>query len=91
MDEKTKEMIREAGGGKSYYYCRQVGNRRIEIFFVGDNEPTSFELEAPEEEERKALSKMRMAELREIAADLGIQTRKMKKADLLASIEAFEI
>jgi hypothetical protein len=90
MDEKTKEIIREVGGGKPYYYCRQVGNRRIEIFFVGDDGPTSFELEAPEEEAGKPLVKMTMVELREIAADLGIKPRKMRKADLLAAIETYE-
>jgi len=98
MNEKeVTELIRKAGGGKSYYPPRVVG-KRIEVHFCGDYEPTIIEME-PRERQRdlrpltlaevpsaSKLQKQRVDYLRKMAANMGIDTKGLKKADLIDAI-----
>ena len=97
MDKKTIELLRKAGGGRSYYAntVRQVGNR-IEVHFVGDHELTIIEQEAKSPAEAAGepsmpaktviLNDQNVGYLRKMAVGLGIKPGKKKKADLISEI-----
>ena len=103
MNEKlVLDAIRKAGGGKSYYPPRVVGNR-IEVHFCGDYEKTILEIEPkgrgkflnnrdlrPKVGRAGELGKQKVDYLRKMASQVGIPTKGLKKSDLIAAI-VFEL
>jgi len=102
MNEKLiTDIVRKAGNGKSYYPPRVVGNR-IEVHFCGDYEKTIIEMEPMEKPRGKQrdlrpltlagvptaakLNKHKVSYLKKMAANMGIKTTGLKKADLIAAI-----
>ena len=85
-EKKVTELIRNAGGGKSYYPPRVIGNR-IEVHFCGDYEKTIIEMApqgrgkslnnrdlCPKAGRAGELGKQKVDYLRKMASKMGIPT-----------------
>jgi len=91
MDKKDAEIVRQMGIDKPVMSIRHVGSR-IEIHLYGEDKPrVAIPVEESTEEQKKAdrlavLQNMKVIELKTLAAELGMEAGRMKKADLIAAI-----
>lgn len=74
---------------------RIVGNRRVEVYFLGDIEPGIYDLSEPTNQaadksdhiDVKLLSDLKVAELKKVAKEYGLNPSGLRKAELVEAIE----